>query len=39
MINEASISRVYGGIHYDFDSETGSLTGKGLAQRVLSLNY
>lgn len=39
MINEASISRVYGGIHYDFDSETGSLTGKSLAQRILSLNY
>lgn len=39
MINEASISRVYGGIHYDFDSETGSLNGKGLAQRILLLNY
>jgi membrane-associated phospholipid phosphatase len=39
MINEASISRVYGGIHYDFDSETGKLTGQRLANRVVLLNY
>ncbi|MGO4294360.1 vanadium-dependent haloperoxidase [Chitinophaga sp. RAB17] len=39
MINEASISRVYGGIHYEFDSEIGKLTGKKVAQDVLSLNY
>ncbi|MET3878535.1 vanadium-dependent haloperoxidase [Chitinophaga sp. OAE865] len=39
MIDEASISRVYGGIHYEYDSETGKLTAKSLAQRILSLNY
>ncbi|MBW8683358.1 vanadium-dependent haloperoxidase [Chitinophaga rhizophila] len=39
MIDEASISRVYGGIHYDFDSEVGAETGKAVALRVLSLRY
>lgn len=39
MINEASISRVYGGIHYEFDSEAGKVTGKKVAQQVLSLHY
>ncbi|HEY9257643.1 vanadium-dependent haloperoxidase [Chitinophaga sp.] len=39
MINEASISRVYGGIHYEFDSEAGKVTGKTVAQQVLALHY
>ncbi|HVI45744.1 MAG TPA: vanadium-dependent haloperoxidase [Chitinophaga sp.] len=39
MIDEAAISRVYGGIHYDFDSENGKQTGKELADHVLSLRY
>lgn len=39
MIEEASISRVYGGIHYMFDSEVGMETGKTIADRVLSLRY
>lgn len=28
MIDEASISRVYGGIHYQFDSQVGAQTGR-----------
>ncbi|HWV68072.1 vanadium-dependent haloperoxidase [Chitinophaga sp.] len=39
MIDEASISRVYGGIHYEYDSETGKLTARSLTQKILSLNY
>jgi hypothetical protein len=39
MIDEASISRVYGGIHYSFDSEVGAQTGRDIALRVLSLRY
>ncbi|WP_291912195.1 vanadium-dependent haloperoxidase [Chitinophaga sp. CB10] len=39
MIDEASISRVYGGIHYDFDSEFGKITGKTVADRVVLLKY
>ncbi|MFB6456170.1 vanadium-dependent haloperoxidase [Chitinophaga sp. Hz27] len=39
MIDEAAISRIYGGIHYEFDSEAGKATGKQLAARVLSLRY
>ncbi|RPE05479.1 phosphatase PAP2 family protein [Chitinophaga lutea] len=39
MINEAAISRVYGGIHYDFDSEVGKTAGYNLALRVLALQY
>jgi PAP2 superfamily len=39
MINEAAVSRVYGGIHYEFDSEAGKVTGKKVAQQVLSLHY
>jgi hypothetical protein len=32
---EASISRLYGGIHYRFDLDTGSLMGKKIGQIVL----
>lgn len=39
MINEAAISRVYGGIHYEFDSEAGKVSGKDVADRVTGLNY
>jgi hypothetical protein len=39
MIDEAAISRVYGGIHYDYDSEVGKVTAKRLANRILSLQY
>jgi membrane-associated phospholipid phosphatase len=39
MIDEASVSRVYGGIHYQFDSEVGKQTGGNIAARVLSLRY
>ncbi|SFE08178.1 PAP2 superfamily protein [Chitinophaga sp. CF118] len=39
MIDEAAISRVYGGIHYEFDSEVGKQTGGDIAERVLSLRY
>lgn len=39
MTDEAAISRVYGGIHYEFDSEIGKLTGKDIADRVLALRY
>ncbi|SIN80283.1 vanadium-dependent haloperoxidase [Chitinophaga niabensis] len=39
MINEAAISRVYGGIHYEFDSESGKQTGADIARRVLDLQY
>jgi hypothetical protein len=39
MINEAAISRVYGGIHYEFDSEMGKQTGLEIARRVLDLRY
>jgi hypothetical protein len=39
MINEAAISRIYGGIHYEFDSETGNQTGEIIATRVLALRY
>lgn len=39
MINEAAISRIYGGIHYEFDSETGKQTGFDIARRVLDLQY
>ncbi|SHL66845.1 PAP2 superfamily protein [Chitinophaga jiangningensis] len=39
MIDEASISRVYGGIHYDFDSEFGKVTGKQVSDRVVLLKY
>lgn len=39
MIDEAGISRVYGGIHYEFDSETGKQTGVDIARRVLALRY
>jgi membrane-associated phospholipid phosphatase len=39
MIEEASISRIYGGIHYQFDSEVGAQTGGDVGRRVLSLRY
>lgn len=39
MINEAAISRIYGGIHYEFDSEIGKQTGSDIARRVLDLRY
>jgi hypothetical protein len=39
MIDEAAISRVYGGIHYEFDSEVGKQVGGNIAARVLSLRY
>jgi hypothetical protein len=39
LIDEASISRIYGGIHYQFDSEIGAATGRDVALRVLSLRY
>ncbi|ASZ11908.1 vanadium-dependent haloperoxidase [Chitinophaga pendula] len=39
MIDEAAISRVYGGIHYEYDSEAGKTTGKQIANRVLSLRF
>jgi membrane-associated phospholipid phosphatase len=39
MIDEAAISRVYGGIHYEFDSEVGKQVGGNIAERVLSLRY
>ncbi|TWF40428.1 PAP2 superfamily protein [Chitinophaga polysaccharea] len=39
MINEAAVSRVYGGIHYTFDSDAGKTTGKQIANQVLSLHY
>jgi membrane-associated phospholipid phosphatase len=39
MEDEAAVSRVYGGIHYQFDSEVGKQTGGDIAARVLSLRY
>lgn len=39
MIDEASISRIYGGIHYEYDSEVGKTTGKQIADRVQSLHF
>lgn len=39
MMNEAAISRIYGGIHYEFDSEIGKQTGLDITRRVLALNY
>lgn len=39
MTDEAAVSRVYGGIHYQFDSEVGKQTGNTIAARVLSLRY
>lgn len=39
MIDEAGISRIYGGIHYEFDSEIGKQTGVEIARRVLALRY
>jgi len=39
MIDEASISRIYGGIHYQFDSEVGAQSGREVGLRVLSLRY
>ncbi|MRG44452.1 phosphatase PAP2 family protein [Chitinophaga sp. SYP-B3965] len=39
MINEAAISRIYGGIHYEFDSEIGKQTGGDITRRVLALRY
>lgn len=39
MVDEASISRIYGGIHYEFDSEIGAQTGEEVGRRVLSLRY
>lgn len=39
MVEEASVSRVYGGIHYPVDSEVGKRTGEDIAERVLSLRY
>lgn len=39
MIDEAAISRIYGGIHYQFDSQVGAQTGRDIALRVLSLSY
>ncbi|WP_143306491.1 vanadium-dependent haloperoxidase [Chitinophaga vietnamensis] len=39
MVDEAAISRVYGGIHYDFDSETGKQTGSNIGIKVLSLRF
>ncbi|WP_160710887.1 vanadium-dependent haloperoxidase [Chitinophaga solisilvae] len=37
MIDEAAVSRIYGGIHYDFDSENGKISGQDVARNVLSL--
>jgi len=39
MIDEAAVSRVYGGIHYGFDSDAGKVTGNNIAQQVLLLHY
>jgi membrane-associated phospholipid phosphatase len=39
MVEEAAMSRIYGGIHYQFDSEIGVQTGEDIAQRVLALRY
>ncbi|POY37556.1 PA-phosphatase [Solitalea longa] len=39
MANEAAISRVYGGIHYDFDTNIGMNAGKAVAQKVLTLKF
>lgn len=39
MVNEAAISRIYGGIHYEFDSEIGKQTGFDIARQVLDLRY
>lgn len=36
--NEAGLSRIYGGIHYDFDNVAGQWTGANIAQWVYS-NY
>lgn len=39
MADEAAISRVYGGIHYQFDSEIGKSGGLAIANKVLELKY
>ncbi|MVT41115.1 phosphatase PAP2 family protein [Chitinophaga oryziterrae] len=39
MTDEAAVSRVYGGIHYQFDSEVGKQVGENIAERVLGLRY
>lgn len=39
MVDEAAISRIYGGIHYQFDSEVGAATGRDVALRVIGLRY
>lgn len=39
MADEAAISRVYGGIHYQFDSETGKSGGLVIANKVLALKF
>ncbi len=35
MADEAGISRLYGGIHYRFDSEAGLIAGRGIAQLAI----
>lgn len=39
MTEEAAISRVYGGIHYQFDSEVGKSGGLAIANKVLALKF
>ncbi|MCO4291660.1 vanadium-dependent haloperoxidase [Solitalea sp. MAHUQ-68] len=39
MIDEAAYSRVYGGIHYEFDINEGKTLGKSIADQVLTLKF
>ncbi|MCW3465231.1 vanadium-dependent haloperoxidase [Chitinophaga nivalis] len=39
LVNEAAISRVYGGIHYEFDSEIGKVTGTRTGREVLKIDF
>ncbi|QHS59985.1 vanadium-dependent haloperoxidase [Chitinophaga agri] len=39
MVDEAAVSRIYGGIHYEFDSEIGARTGEEVGRRVMGLRY
>ena len=38
MSQEASLSRLYGGIHYRFDMVAGLALGRGVAKKVLRSN-
>jgi hypothetical protein len=39
MANEAALSRLYGGIHYNFDNTNGLVCGNSIGNQVKLLNF